>query len=54
MVTCFEEMNKPTDAKRFYRKYLTYKPDGKNKDFVNRKINNLRKSSNISTPERLR
>lgn len=50
MGVCFENLNKPVDAKRYYKKYLDIKPNSKHADYVKSKLNILRKNKNVTNP----
>lgn len=54
MGVCLENLHKRADAKRYYKKYLDKKPHSKHAEFVQSKLNNLRKSKNITNPIGLR
>jgi len=47
---CFENMNKFSDAKRYYKKFLELKPNSKHTDYVTSKLENIRKHHAVSTP----
>lgn len=47
---CFENLNKATDAKRYYKKFLEMKPESKHFDFVASKLDKLRKKHSMSNP----
>lgn len=40
---CFENMEKLSEAKRYYKKFLELKPDSKHADYVTSKLENIRK-----------
>jgi len=50
MGVCFDNMNKVSDAKRYYRKFLDIKPNSKHADYVKTRIETLRKKNSQSNP----
>ena len=54
MGVCFENLHKPVDAKRYYKKFLDKKPNSKHAGYVQSKLSNLRKNNNVSNPIGLR
>lgn len=50
MGVCFENMNRPVDAKRYFRKYLSMIPDSKHAEYVHMKLDGLRKTKTVTNP----
>ena len=47
---CFENLNRLSDAKRYYKKFLELKPNSKHAGYVNEKLEKLRKKHPVTNP----
>ena len=46
---CLDKLGKQREAKRYYHKFLEYRPEDSNADFVVKRIEKLRKIKTTST-----
>lgn len=45
---CFDKLNKNSEALRYYRRFIDYKPNSQHSDFVETRLNELQSSKNNS------